>query len=44
MVLRRCSLIIVSDAGADPDYIYEDVANAVRKVRIDIGIPIEFDQ
>jgi hypothetical protein len=44
MVLRRCSLIVVSDAGADPRYTYEDVGNAVRKVRIDLGIPIEFDR
>jgi hypothetical protein len=43
MVLRRCSLIVVSDAGADPRYSYEDLANAVRKIRIDLGIPIEFD-
>jgi hypothetical protein len=43
MVLRRCSLIVVSDAGADPGYVYEDLANAVRKIRIDLGIPIEFD-
>jgi hypothetical protein len=44
MVLRRCALIIVSDAGADPSYAYEDLGNAVRKIRIDLGIPIEFDR
>jgi hypothetical protein len=44
MVLRRCALIVVSDAGADPGYSYEDLANAVRKIRIDLGIPIEFDK
>jgi hypothetical protein len=43
MVLRRCHLIVVSDAGADPNYTYEDLANAVRKIRIDLGIPIEFE-
>ncbi len=43
MVLRRCRFIIVSDAGADPAYHYEDLANAIRKIRIDLGIPIEFD-
>ena len=42
MVLRRCGLIVVSDAGCDPSYVYEDLANAVRKVRVDLGIPIEF--
>jgi hypothetical protein len=42
MVLRRCHLIVISDASADPNYTYEDLANAVRKIRIDLGIPIEF--
>ena len=43
MVLRRCRFIVVSDAGADPDYQFEDLGNAVRKIRIDQGIPIEFE-
>ena len=43
MVLRRCHLIVLSDASADPDYVFEDLANAVRKIRIDFGIPVEFD-
>jgi hypothetical protein len=42
MVQRRCHRIIVSDAAADPGYRYEDLANAVRKIRIDLGIAIEF--
>ena len=42
VVLRRCRLIIVSDAGADPNYEFEDVGNAVRKIQIDLGVPIEF--
>lgn len=42
MVLRRCKLIVVSDAGADPEYGFKDLGNAVRKIRIDLGIPIEF--
>jgi hypothetical protein len=42
MVLRRCRLIVVSDAGADPYYQFPDLGNAVRKIRIDLGIPIEF--
>lgn len=43
MVLRRCRFIVVTDAGADPDYEFEDLGNAVRKIRIDLGIPIEFE-
>lgn len=42
MVLRRCHLIVVSDAAADPDYKFGDLGNAIRKVRIDLGVPIEF--
>ena len=42
MVLRRCRLIVATDAGADPDYEFEDLGNAVRKIRIDLGVPIEF--
>ena len=42
LVLRRCSVIVVSDAGADPTFTYEDLGNAVRKIRVDLGIPIDF--
>lgn len=42
MVRRRCHFIIVSDAGCDPGYAFEDLSNAVRKIRIDFSIPIEF--
>jgi hypothetical protein len=41
MVLRRCRYIIVCDASADGNYGFGDLANAVRKVRIDLGIPID---
>ena len=44
MVLRRCRFIVVSDAGADPDYTFEDLGNAVRKMRIDFGVPIDFEE
>ncbi|HEY0156455.1 MAG TPA: hypothetical protein VGF28_04105 [Thermoanaerobaculia bacterium] len=44
MVLRRCRYIILSDAGADPDLKFEDLGNAVRKIRIDFGIPIDFSR
>ena len=42
MVLRRCHFILVSDAGQDPDFKASDLGNAIRKIRIDLGIPIEF--
>jgi hypothetical protein len=43
MVLRRCRYILVSDAGCDEDYTFADLANAIRQIRIDLGIPIVFD-
>lgn len=42
MVARRCRYIVVSDAGADPDYTFDSLAIAVRRIRLDLGIPIEF--
>ena len=38
MVRRRCRFIVVSDAGCDPDFVFEDLGNAVRKIAIDLGI------
>jgi hypothetical protein len=42
MVRRRCRLIVVIDAGCDPDFAFEDLGNAVRKIYIDLGIRITF--
>jgi hypothetical protein len=41
MILRRCRHIVVVDAGHDTDYAFEDLGNAIRKIRIDFGIDIE---
>lgn len=43
LVRRRCHGIVVVDAGADPDYQFEDLQSAIRKIRVDLGIPIEFE-
>lgn len=43
MVLRRCHLIVVSDGSADPSLTFNDLGNAVSKIRDDLGIPIIFD-
>jgi Patatin-like phospholipase len=40
MVVRRCHYIVVSDAGCDPKYAFEDLGNAIRKIRVDLGVPI----
>lgn len=44
MILRRCHFIVISDAGCDPECAFEDLGNAIRKVRIDLGIPIELKE
>jgi len=41
LVKRRCKFIVACDAGEDPDYALEDLGNAVRKCREDIGVEIE---
>jgi len=41
MILRRCHNIILSDAGADPKFSFEDLGNAIRKIRTDLGVPID---
>jgi hypothetical protein len=42
MIRRRCRLIVVSDAGCDPDYQFDDLANAIRKARLDFGVDVVF--
>lgn len=43
LIRRRCKLVIVSDASADPKWELEDLANVIRKVRIDFGAEIMID-
>ena len=42
MVRRRCRLIVVSDAGCDPKFEFGDLGNAVRKIALDLGVRITF--
>ncbi len=42
MLRRRCTYIVVSDAGADPLCAFGDLGGAVRKAKIDFDIDIEF--
>ncbi len=44
MVLRRCRSILVLDSGCDEAFTYEDLGNALRKIRIDLRIPIAFER
>jgi hypothetical protein len=43
LVRRGCRYIVVSDAGMDPDFAFEDLGNAIRKCQIDLGVRIEID-
>jgi hypothetical protein len=44
MVGRRCHYIVVSDAGCDPAYTYDSLGHALRRIRLDFGIPIDFEE
>lgn len=43
LVRRHCRYIVVSDAGADPDLAFDDLANAIRRVREDFSVEIEIN-
>ncbi len=42
MVARRCRRIVVVDAVCDPKFEYADLARAIRMIRSDLGISVEF--
>ncbi len=42
MVLRRCHTIVVVDADQDKNFAFENLGNAIRKIRTDMGISIDF--
>src|SRR5260370_24677284 len=44
MVRRGCRNIVVLDGGCDTDFTYEDLGNALRKIRIDLGVTINFGE
>lgn len=43
LVRRHCRYVIVSDCGADPDVVFDDLAIALRTIREDFGVEIEID-
>ena len=43
MVRRRCHLILVVDAGQDGDCQFEDLSNALARIKTDFGIAVEID-
>ncbi len=44
MVLRRCRLIVVSDASTDTSYNFDSLAMAIRQIRTDFGVPIDMEK
>ncbi|RLJ21526.1 hypothetical protein DJ030_04220 [bacterium endosymbiont of Escarpia laminata] len=44
LIRRHLKLIVVCDAGADPDFQFGDLANAIEKIRTDFGVRIEFEE
>lgn len=42
LIRRKLNLIIVSDGGADPAFNFDDLSNAIEKVRVDFGAHIIF--
>jgi len=43
LIRRHCRYVIVSDASADPNLCFDDLGNAIRRVREDFGVEIELD-
>lgn len=42
LIRRRADVILVSDGGADPGFNFDDLGNAIEKVRVDFGVKIRF--
>lgn len=43
LVRRHCRYVIVSDAGEDADLAFDDLGNAIRRVREDFSVEIDLD-
>jgi len=44
MVLRRCHYIVVSDGSQDAECEFDDLGGALRKIRVDLGVPITIEK
>jgi len=44
MILRRCRLIVVSDASTDTEYTFDSLGMAIRQIRVDFGVPIDMQK
>ncbi|HKP67901.1 MAG TPA: hypothetical protein VJV05_01380, partial [Pyrinomonadaceae bacterium] len=41
MILRRCKLIVLSDGAADESFKFGEIANAMQKCKVDLGVDIK---
>lgn len=44
MIRRRLKLIIVVDAGADPNFVFADLQTASRRIETDFGTVVDFSE
>ena len=42
LIRRKLPIIMLSQAGADPKFTLEDIANVMERVRVDFGVSIDF--
>lgn len=42
LIRRQLDVIVVSEAGQDEDFSFEDISNLIEKVRVDFGVQITF--
>jgi len=42
LIRRHLDVIVISDAGADPDFAFADLGNAIERARVDFGAEIRF--
>ena len=40
LLRRQLAFVVIFDNGCDPDYAFDDLANLIRRVRVDFGIEI----
>lgn len=43
MIRRKVPVILVSDAGADPEYTFDCLGDALERVRVDFGATVSFN-
>ncbi len=43
LIRRHCRYVLVSDCGADPTVAFDDLGNALRRIREDFGVEISLD-